>query len=321
MADTGSRVEKMKAVVADPASEKKLELREMERPQPAPDQALIRVRAVSLNAGDTRSALKAEEAYIPGWDYAGEIEIPAADGSSPPAGTRVVGAIMQGAWAQFLTSPSGFYTTIPDAVSFEDAAALPVAASTAMLALRQGGDLTGKRVLITGAAGGVGRYACQIASHFKAQLFAVSRRKELTEKLKADGVNVIETFSDINEATAGAKYDFILESVGGASLGRSLVSLATDGVCVTCGNSTQEETTFNVSDFYFADGVRLYGLYLGRHLMDRSLQPVLDDVLDLLEKGVIQPPIGAKAELADIDDAAARLKNQAIEGKIILTVD
>ncbi len=310
----------MKAIVADPAAAKKLELRDVEKPQPAPNQALIRVRAVSLNAGDTRSALNAEQPYIPGWDYAGKIEIPAADGSSLPAGTRVVGATAQGAWAQYVASPSGLHTEIPDAVSFEEAAALPVAASTAMLSLRQGGDLAGKKVLITGAAGGVGRYACQIASHLGAELYAISRRKELPKTLKDDDVNVVEVYSDMDAATTSAKFDFILESVGGHSLGRAIVSLATDGVCVTCGNSTQEETTFSVSDFYFADGVRLHGLYLGRQLMDGSLGSVLDDVLDLLTNGVIRPPIGARADLADIAEAAEQWKNQSIDGKIILNV-
>ena len=90
----------MKAIVTEPQSEGHLVLSEVDQPIPTLSQALVRVAAVSLNRGEVRSAFAAKERYVPGWDLAGTIERPAADGSGPQAGVRVVGFLRSGAWAE-----------------------------------------------------------------------------------------------------------------------------------------------------------------------------------------------------------------------------
>ncbi|WP_089936181.1 alcohol dehydrogenase catalytic domain-containing protein [Candidatus Entotheonella palauensis] len=96
----------MQAVVADPNSAERLVIRDVPAPSPAPFEALVRVAAISLNRGETRGAFQSEVPWQPGWDAAGVVEQPAADGSGPPAGARVVGIIPNGAWAQQVAIPT-----------------------------------------------------------------------------------------------------------------------------------------------------------------------------------------------------------------------
>lgn len=178
----------MRAVITNPKTIPALTLQEAPQPRPAVNEALVRVNAFSLNAGETRTALEARSNYIPGWDFAGVVEEAAADGSSPGAGVKVFGFVTQGAWAEFVCVRSGQIVEIPSGMTIAQAAAVPVAGVTAMLCLEKAGALVGRRVLITGAAGGVGRFACQLAAISGATVFAVSRRSKLREQLRDDGL-------------------------------------------------------------------------------------------------------------------------------------
>ena len=122
----------MRAVVVDPEAVGRLSLAEVEGPEPAPSEALVRVEAISLNRGEVRRAEMSEPGFRPGWDLAGTIERAAVDGSGPEEGARVVGILPSGGWAKLAAVPTNALAGLPDGVSFEEAATLPVAPSNTL---------------------------------------------------------------------------------------------------------------------------------------------------------------------------------------------
>ena len=151
------------AVVVDPDAPGRLVLKPVPEPSPDRSEAIVRVCAISLNRGEVRRSTMAAAGWRPGWDLAGVIERAAADGTGPTVGERVVGFLPEGAWAQRVAVPKNALAELPEKVTFSQAATFPVAGLTALLALGKGGPLLGKRVLITGATGGVGDFAVQLA--------------------------------------------------------------------------------------------------------------------------------------------------------------
>src|SRR3954468_31842 len=160
----------MHAIVHSPAGLRRAELPD---PVPDPDQALLAVEAVSLNFLDVayRDQLL-RPGSVPGVDAAGTVLAAAADGSGPPPGTRVVG-FGTGAWAQRAALRTADLAAVPDAVPLATAAALPGAGGTALRAVHALGPLIGRRVLVTGASGGVGRFAVQLAARAGADVVAL----------------------------------------------------------------------------------------------------------------------------------------------------
>src|SRR5215218_1279517 len=155
----------MRALVSTGTGPTGFELAAVPEPEPAPDTALVAVRAVSVNRGELTGAGTAPAGTRFGWDLAGVVLRAAADGTGPHAGARVVGlAGDRTAWAERVEVPTGVLAQLPDAVSDEQAAALPVAGLTAFQILDIAAPLLGRTVLITGAGGGVGRLAVQLAA-------------------------------------------------------------------------------------------------------------------------------------------------------------
>ncbi|QKW38307.1 zinc-binding dehydrogenase [Actinomadura sp. NAK00032] len=311
----------MRAVVTDPERTPRLRLSEVPRPEPAPDQALIKVEAVSLNAGETRRALEATTAYVPGWDFAGVIEEPAADGTTPPKGARVYGAVpLEGAWAEYVAASATVLAEIPDGVTMAQAAALPIAGITALVALESAGTLLGRRVLVTGASGGVGRYACQLAHLAGAEVTAISRRPALPRLLREDGVPAT-VHPTITAARDAGRYDVILDGVGGDSLGTALGALAPGGVCVSFGNGSRTPASFDPVDFYNVPGARLQGLWLGNLLTTPTgCGPILTRLATLVANGRLHVPIDAVLPWTSINEAATRITTQAVHGKLTLEI-
>ena len=163
----------MRAVVYDPQARASLRLADVEEPVAADSEALIDVRATTLNFGEVHFIDQMRKpGEVPGWDAAGVIAHAAADGSGPPVGSRVVGFHGAGGWAERRAVPTENLALLPDSVDFGPAAALPVAGVTALQALRALGPVVGRRVLITGASGGVGRFGVQLAARAGAHVIA-----------------------------------------------------------------------------------------------------------------------------------------------------
>jgi NADPH:quinone reductase-like Zn-dependent oxidoreductase len=302
------------AVVVDRSAPGGLKLAAVPDPEPLPFEALVRVAAISLNLGEVRRAKNNPDGWRPGWDFAGTVETATRDGSGPPAGTRVVGMLDEGAWAERLAVPSNRLAALPDGVSFERAATLPVAGLTALYALGKRGSLLGRRVLVTGASGGVGVFATQLARLAGAQVAGLVHRDEKRA--------AIEPFADAvfaGQSAGGGPYDLILESVGGTVFANALTLLAEDGMLVTFGTSAERTSTIEVAPFYLKGGLSIYGFYLFREVERQPASGGLARLADLLAAGKLDVRIDDVLPIARIGDAAERLWNRGVTGKLVVT--
>lgn len=308
----------MHAVVVDAAAPGRLTLTDVPAPAPQPSEALVRVAAVSLNLGEVRRVRNAADGWRPGWDFAGIVERAAADGSGPHAGARVVGMLGEGAWAEQVAAPVRNLAVIPASLSFERAATLPIAGLTALYALEKRGGLLGRRVLITGASGGVGIFAAQLARLAGASVTALVHRPEKRA--------VVEPFVDAVVVGDGAgcahetgPFDLILESVGGDVFAGALRELAPDGMLVTFGTSAQRESTIEVASFYARGGASIYGFIIFHELERTPAGEGLARLAALLDGGALQVHVDDVLPVARIGEAADRLWDRGVAGKLVMT--
>src|SRR5579883_855278 len=267
------------AVVVDPRAPGRLVIQEVPEPVPLPNEALVRVHAFSLNRGEVRRSLAAAAGWRPGWDVAGTIEAAAADGSGPPVGARVVGLLPSAAWAQVVAVPTTNLAEIPSSVSFAQASTLPVAGLTALYTLEKGGNLLDRAVLITGASGGVGYFAIQLARLAGARVVGLVHQEAHARVAREAGANLVVAGDPVGAAAHGP-YQLILDSVGGKTLGAALSMLARRGICVNFGITESDMTTFNVQQFYMTGGATLRGFFLFDELGANPAGPNLARLVD-----------------------------------------
>jgi NADPH:quinone reductase-like Zn-dependent oxidoreductase len=307
----------MRAVVVDEAAPGRLTIGQVPRPTPAAGEVLVQVAAVSLNRGEVKTAMTAATGWRPGWDYAGTVVQAAANGAGLPAGTRVVGTAPIGAWCEYIAAAPPFLAPLPDAVSFEAAATLPVAAGTALHALRRGPKKPGRRVLITGASGGVGVYAIQLAAGAGDEVTAAIRspaNEALVRGLGAQHVTIGETLaSDIGP------FDLIVDSVGGRTLGTALGLLAPGATCVNLGGSEGAVAEFDISKFRGAGGATLYGLAMLYEVQHEAPSITLAELARLVAEGKLKPVIERRAPIEDVAEVAQALISRRFTGKAVLT--
>jgi len=306
------------AVVVDPAAPGRLAIAPVPEPAPERGEAIIRVRALSLNRGEVRRSGMAAAGWRPGWDLAGVVERAAADGSGPEVGSRVVGFLPEGAWAQRVAVPKNALAVLPDKVTFSQAATFPVAGLTALLALSKAGPLLGKRVLVTGATGGVGDFAVQLARLGGAHVTASVRRADQVPAVRALGAHDVIVGDEIPRSP---KHDLIVESVGGKTLGSALAALERAGVCVTLGVSASAEVTFDAREFFVAGRSTLYGLYLFTEFGNEPASVGLRRLAELVAAGQLMPHISLERPWKEIGQVAQDLMARRFQGKAVLVLD
>lgn len=306
-----------RAVLVDPAAPGRLVLRSVPDPTPDRGEAIVRVRAISLNRGEVRRSTMAAAGWRPGWDLAGHIERAAADGTGPHVGARVVGLLPEGAWAERVAVPTHALAELPEKVTFSQAATFPVAGLTALHALAKNGPLLGRRVLVTGATGGVGDFAVQLARLGGAHVTAAARRADQVPALRQLGAHEV-TVGD--EIPPSPKYDLVVESVGGRTLGTALAALQRGGVCVTLGVSASAEATFDARTFFATGRSTLYGLYLFSELGAEPASVGLRRLADLVAAGQLAPHISVERPWMEIAQVAADLIARKYPAKAVLTV-
>lgn len=306
------------AVVVDPDAPGRLVIRPVPEPAPERGEAIVRVRAISLNRGEVRRSGMAPAGWRPGWDLAGVVERAAADGSGPSAGERVVGYLPEGAWAQRVAVPKSNLAVLPDKVTFSQAATFPVAGLTALLALGKGGPLLARRVLVTGATGGVGDFAIQLARLGGAHVTASVRRADQVPAVRELGAHDVVVGDEIPRSP---KHDLILDSVGGRTLGSALGALERSGVCVTLGASASAEVTFDTREFFVTGRTSLYGFYLFTELGAEPASVGLRRLADLVAAGQLAPHISLERPWTEIGQVAQDLMARRFPGKAVLTLD
>ncbi len=277
-----------RAVVVDPEAAGRLVIRPVPDPVPDRGEAIVRVRAISLNRGEVRRSTMAAAGWRPGWDLAGHVERAASDGSGPKVGARVVGFLPEGAWAERVTVPTHSLAELPEKVTFSQAATFPVAGLTALHALAKNGQILGKRVLVTGATGGVGDFAVQLARLAGAHVTASARRADQAPALRQLGAHEVTIGDDIPPSP---KYDLVIESVGGRTLGTALAALERGG-----------------------------GFYIFTELGNEPASVGLRRLADLVAAGQLAPHISLERPWTEIAQVAADLIARKFPGKAVLTL-
>jgi NADPH:quinone reductase-like Zn-dependent oxidoreductase len=301
----------MRALLVDSSAKTGFRLGETADPQPAANQALVEVKTISLNYGEVSGGYNQEEGQVQGWDAAGVVVRAAADGSGPEVGARVVTFGYGGAWAQLRAVDTNELAVLPDGVDFAEASALPVAAVTALRALRRIGPLLGRRVLITGAAGGVGRFGVQLAAlggaHVIASVGGVARGEGLKELGAAEVIVGVEGLQ--------GPLHGVLDNVGGPNQVVAFGLLAEGGSIQSIGATSGEPAVYPP---YATVGPQRR---LEAFMMGGGLGEDLAYVTSLVAAGKLDVEIGYRGSWENSEDAIAALLGRKVVGKAVLDVD
>ncbi|MEU9516899.1 zinc-binding dehydrogenase [Streptomyces sp. NPDC048224] len=285
-------------------------------PEPRPDQAVIEVRAVSVNRGDLSLLGMLPPGSRLGFDVAGTVVRPAADGSGPPVGSRVAGVAERDGWGERVALSTTRLATLPDGVEWADAAAVPVAGLTALYALRHARSLLGRRLLVTGASGGVGRIAVQLARAAGAEVVAWAGSPERLEGLTALGAAEATTY-DAGPAATGPVH-VLVDSVGGEVF-RSAYQLVERGGTVVCyGNTTRSDLSLPFDWGHARPGVRLRYIHLFDEMPRRPVGNDLGVLLRLVAKGALDPQVALVGDWTDPGPALRGVGERQVNGKAVL---
>lgn len=303
----------MRALVHDPGAPQGLAFGDVPDPQPDASEALIRVSATSLNFADVAFlADRGVPGAVPGFDAAGVVIAAADDGSGPPAGTRVVSFGWSGAWAERRAVDTAEIAVVPEDVDLGVAAAVPVAGVTALRALRRLGSILGRRVLITGASGGVGRFAVQLAARAGAHVAASVGSPERGEGLAALGAaEVVVGVDEISEPVYGA-----IDNVGGGTLTGAYGLLEPGGCVQSVGMASLEPTTIDFERARLGGGdTRIEAFAIGP-----GFGPDLALLIGLVAAGKLDPQVDWRGPWDKAADAAEALLGRRVRGKAVLEV-
>jgi NADPH:quinone reductase len=309
----------VRALVAAPGAPGGIELRDVPDPEPAPNQALVQVRAVSLNRGECITLRQqTEDGWRPGWDLAGVVVRQAADGTGPATEARVVGWVNGGSWAERVAVRTDHLAELPEDLGFEVAATLPVAGLTALGTLARRGALLGARVAITGAAGGVGRFAVQLAHRGGAHVTGIVGRPERAAGLAELGADDVV----VGFEPEGEPFDMILESAGGSSLAAAIGRLSAEGVVVSIGNSSSETTSFDSRVLYRKGSPRIEGYFVTWELLHGRIgSRELSYLAWLAASGALESRIDLTVGWREAASAVDALLDRRVAGKAVLTID
>ncbi|WP_371501926.1 zinc-binding dehydrogenase [Kitasatospora sp. NBC_00374] len=305
----------MKALLPTGQFDRPVALGDAPHPRPRPDEALIKVEAFSVNRGETFQLEHPAPGWRPGKDIAGLVVQQAADGSGPATGRRVVGHPPSAGWAEYAAVPTDALAELPDDLPTAQAAALPLAGLTALRLLRTAGSVLGRRLLLTGASGGVGHYLTELAAGAGAEVTAVTASPERGRRLAELGA--ARVVHDLADATG--PYDLVLESTGGAALPLALARLGRRSTLIWFGQASRTPVTLDFFDFFAGpeSATLRHFHYLDS---DTGLGTDLATLVGLVAAGRLHPEIGRTADWADTARTLVDVRERRVRGNAVLTV-
>ena len=323
----------MKAIVyTEYGSPDVLELKEVVKPTPKDDEVLVKVYAVSVNAADLHllradpflvrlsSGLLKPKNQILGSDIAGRVEAVGRNIKEFKPGDDVFGDISAGGWggfAEYVCVHEDALVLKPANLSFEEAAAVPMAAVTALQGIRYAGQIRpGQKVLIHGASGGVGSYALQLAKSFGAEVTAVCSTRNL-DMARSIGADHVIDYTNEDFAKNGKKYDLILAVNGDRAISDYRRALSPTGIYVQTGGSMRQMTQAMLQGPWIS---RTGGQKMGNMGVAKPNKKDLITMKELLEAGKVKPVVDRCYQFHQVADAIRYLEGGHAQGKVVITV-
>lgn len=328
----------MKAIVIDKfVAPDAVVLGEMPVPAVGDDDVLIAARAAAVNYPDVlvvqgKYQILPSLPFVPGKDAAGIVQAVGANVTHLTPGDRVVAQLEFGGYAELVSAKGASCFRIPDCMSFEDAAAMGLVYQTAYFALvERGGFVPGEKVLITGAAGGVGSAAIQIVKGLGGQVLAAVSGEEharIAKELGADAIidlaapDLRESLkSQVHTATNGHGADVLLDTLGGDVFDAAMRAMAWCGRAVVIGFASGRIPEVKVN-YLLVKNIAVSGLQWSdyRERQPEKVLDIQDKIFKLYEQGALKPMIAETLDLKDASIALSRLSSGVTAGKYVLSV-
>jgi NADPH:quinone reductase-like Zn-dependent oxidoreductase len=323
----------MKAIVYDKRRlPDGLRYAEIEKPAPAADEVLVRVRAASVNPLDyhilRHPAMRRVVAFIskqknsqPGRDMSGEVHAVGTDVTQFKPGDAVFG-VAPGAFAEYASTKVSRVARKPVEISHEHAAAMPVAGLTALQGLRDVGQIkAGQNVLINGAAGGIGTFAVQIAKHYGANVTAVCSTRNI-EMVRSLGADRVIDYTRENYTDSAAEYDLVFDIAGNHSFAARRRVLKPHGTYVGAGIIAVKLSVASLIVHMAAESVRKR--FVSQRFLTFIAQMTQDDLTylaDFVRAGKVTPVIDRTYDLPEAADAIRYLEQRHARGKVVITMN
>jgi NADPH2:quinone reductase len=307
----------MRALVADPSATPALILAEVPEPTPGPDQLLLDMEAASVNRGEVRLASSLPAGTVVGWDVAGTVAALGEGVTQFDVGDRVVALNeARGSFAERVVVPAARTAPLPGACDFVTASTLPVAGLTAVGINRLARVHAGDRVLITGAAGGVGMFAVQLALEAKATVTGQAGNEQRAAAVRAVGAAALLHPGD--GSPVDGEFDAVLDGIGGPMTAALVEATARLGRMVVYGNSADAESSFRIERLY-NKGVTMYGFGV---FVNVAPEQAVKDMANLAEQaaaGRLPVQVQATAPLAEAVPLIRDLYDRKVTGKVVIT--